>query len=142
MQTLYNRAVAHAMDGIEEFLILHYACAARSDNDYWRDAKTRARPDTLVERMRQWEVQLPDFETVYPYYHGIAPYSYMCILMGMGGWPLRSSPALAAMDDAPARAELQSVRERGAALVAALPSQREYLGRFERAERSTLAPVA
>ncbi|WP_204806565.1 tryptophan 7-halogenase [Mycobacterium riyadhense] len=85
LQHLLQRAVAgpdrDCAAGVREFLVLHYRSAARNDTPYWRDAKTRVVPDALAERIEHWQVQLPDSETVYPYYHGLPPYSYMCILL-------------------------------------------------------------
>lgn len=126
MRGLYNRSVAHVMDGIREFLTLHYASAARNDTDYWRDAKTRDLPEGLAERMDDWRIRLPDSETIFSHYHGLPPYSYMCILLGMGGRSLRPAPALTAISDVEARTEFARIREQGESLLASLPSQREY----------------
>jgi flavin-dependent dehydrogenase len=127
-RTLYNRSVGHVIDGIMEFLVLHYASAARSDTPYWKDAKERPIPAPLEERLGQWQAQLPDSETIYPYFHGFAPHSYRCILLGMGGIALRNSAVLAAMDDKQARKAFQAVQNKVDELMAHLPTQREYLG--------------
>ncbi|HEX5741081.1 MAG TPA: tryptophan halogenase family protein [Pilimelia sp.] len=127
---LYNRAVANVMDGVREFLVLHYRAAARNDNQYWRDAKTRVMPDRLAERLADWQVQLPDSESVFPYYHGLPPYSYMCILLGMGGIDLRPSPALALADEKAALREFADIRDKGDRLVRELPSQYDYFARM------------
>jgi tryptophan halogenase len=73
----YNRLVANAMDGVRQFLVLHYKCAARVDNRYWREAKERVLPDGLAERVEEWRHRLPDSESIFPYYHGFEPYSYV-----------------------------------------------------------------
>ncbi|MFE3176905.1 tryptophan halogenase family protein [Amycolatopsis sp. NPDC059090] len=122
----YNDAVAHVMDGVREFLVLHYKAAARSDTQYWRDAKTRVAPDGLEERIEMWKTQLPDSETVFPYYHGLPPYSYMCILLGMGGIPLRHSPALDLADVSSAKKEFEEIRLKGDELVRSLPTPYDY----------------
>ena len=114
------------MDGVREFLCLHYHAAARDDTQYWKDAKTRKLPDGLAERLERWQVQLPDSETVFPYYHGLPPYSYMCILLGMGGIDLKPSAALALADDTAALKEFQYIRDRASELVEALPTQFDY----------------
>lgn len=126
----FNSAVAHVMDGVREFLVLHYVAAARNDTQYWKDTKTRPIPDSLAERIERWKVQLPDTENIFPYYHGLPPYSYMCILLGMGGIPLRSSPALELADDLPARKEFAAIRGKAAYLVNSLPNQYEYFARM------------
>lgn len=122
----HNQAVGRVMDGIREFLILHYACAARNDTPYWQDAKLRPIPTALTERLTKWQIQLPDSETIYPYYHGLAPYSYMCILLGMGSRLPKPSAALTAMDKSEACRAFQAIRDKGDALAVSLPTQREY----------------
>ncbi|TVT48880.1 tryptophan 7-halogenase [Amycolatopsis rhizosphaerae] len=123
---LYNEAVGHVMDGVREFLVLHYVSAARENTQYWKDTKTRKIPDGLAERLERWRVQLPDSETIYPYYHGLPPYSYMCVLLGMGGIKLTPSPALRLADDTAAHKEFEQIRDKAKCLVETLPSQYEY----------------
>ncbi|MFD3336888.1 tryptophan halogenase family protein [Streptomyces sp. NPDC058700] len=127
---LYNNAVSHVMDGVREFLVLHYVAAKRTDTPYWRDAKTRAIPDSLAERIERWKVQLPDSESIYPHYHGLPAYSYMCILLGMGGIDLAPSPALALSDDTAARREFELIREKTERLVEVLPKAYDYFTRL------------
>jgi len=130
LRTLYNQSITHVMEGVREFLCLHYRAAKRSDTRYWRDARTRAVPDALEERLQQWATKLPEASTVYPHYHGLPPYSYNCILLGAGGLPVRPSPALAMADEKAALAAFQEIREKGARLVAQLPTQNEYFARM------------
>jgi tryptophan 6-halogenase len=126
LRNQYNSAVAHVMDGVREFLVLHYKGSARADNQYWRDTKTREIPDGLATRLEQWRTKLPDSETIYPYYHGLPPYSYMCILLGMGGIRTRPSTALGLADVTTAHKEFQLVRDTADNLVNTLPTQHEY----------------
>jgi len=123
---LYNRAISNVMDGVREFLVLHYKAAGRNDTRYWKDAKTRVMPDGLAARLEHWRTELPDSENIFPHYHGLPPYSYMCILLGMGGIPLRSSPALALSDNTEARRVIREVRSSAEDLVETLPLQYEY----------------
>lgn len=124
---MYNAAIAHVMDGVREFLVVHYRSAARDDTQYWKDAKNRPVPDALAERLDRWQARLPDSETVFPYYHGLPPYSYMCILLGMGGLPLRPSPALKLADRTAVQTEFAAVRDKVSHLSSVLPSHYEYL---------------
>ncbi|MEU9247356.1 tryptophan halogenase family protein [Streptomyces sp. NPDC048385] len=122
----YNNHMARMMDGVREFLVLHYYAARRQDNQYWKDAKTRPLPDGMAERLELWRAKLPDAASVYPYYHGFEPYSYQVMLLGLGGVPLRHSPVLDLVDDSAALKEMQSIREEGRELITRLPSQYEY----------------
>ncbi|MET0236206.1 MAG: tryptophan halogenase family protein [Kibdelosporangium sp.] len=122
----YNQHVANMIDGVREFLVLHYYGAARDDNQYWKDAKTRRMPDGLAERLEAWRTRLPDTESVFPYYHGFEPYSYHAMILGLGRLGVRASPALALADPVNAVKELQLMHDKAADLVARLPSQYEY----------------
>lgn len=128
----YNSHIGKMMDGVREFLALHYYAARRQDNRYWRDTKTRPLPDGLLERIEQWQVQLPDTQSVFPYFHGFEPYSYHAMLLGLGGVPLQAPPALAAMDETAAAMELRILRDQARELVDKLPSQYEYFAHLHR----------
>ncbi|MFP3987282.1 tryptophan halogenase family protein [Streptomyces sp. E11-3] len=130
LRDMYNSAIANVMDGVREFLALHYKGAARNDTQYWKDAKTRAVPDALAERLERWQVRLPDSENVFPSYHGLPPYSYNCILLGTGGIQPSPSPALALSDDKLAQKEFEAVRARAQHMTDTLPSHYAYLARM------------
>ncbi len=130
LRDLYNRSVAHVMDGVREFLCLHYRAAKRADNQYWKDTKTRTIPDALAERIELWQHKVPDSETVYPHYHGLPPYSYNCILLGAGGIEVRHSPALELADERAALAEFERIRLKAEKLVQELPTQNEYFAKM------------
>jgi glycine/D-amino acid oxidase-like deaminating enzyme len=122
----YNERVGRAIDGICEFLSFHYYGSARADNEYWKAAKERELPGDLEERVRLWQTDLPDVESIYPYYHGFEPYSWNTLLIGLGGIPVRQRPVVDMLDAAPAEREFALLRERAARAVASLPSQYEY----------------
>ncbi|MEU5302981.1 tryptophan halogenase family protein [Streptomyces noursei] len=126
----YNRVVANTMDGVREFLVLHYRTAARNDNAYWRDAKTRELPDGLAARLEAWQSKLPTEETVFPHYHGFEPYSYHAMLLGLGGLDVKPAPVLAHMDDSRAAQEIQRLKDQARDIAKRLPSQYEYLAQM------------
>jgi tryptophan 6-halogenase len=130
LRAQYNSAVGNVMDGVREFLVLHYRAAKRQDNQYWRDTKTRAVPDALAERLERWHSKVPDAGTVYPRYHGLPPYSYNCILLGMGGHGVKPSPALDLIDEKAALTEFQLIADKAKGLVQKLPTQNEYFRRM------------
>jgi tryptophan 6-halogenase len=126
LRASYNKHIARMMDGIREFLALHYHAARRDDTQYWKDAKGRTLPDGLADRIEQWRVKLPDSQSVFPYYHGFEPYSYQAMLLGLGGVPLQAPAALGGIDQATAHRELQRIRRTGRELVSELPTQIDY----------------
>jgi tryptophan halogenase len=127
MRDGYNARVAHVVDGVKEFLTLHYRAARRDDTPYWKEAKVRPIPDGLAERLTIASSRILDDQTIYPYYHGFETYSWITMLLGLGFKPAAPRPALAHIDPAAARAELAAVRADAERLVARLPSCYEYL---------------
>lgn len=131
----YNTLLANCLDGVREFLFLHYYAAARQDNRYWKDARQRPMPPGLAERLRAWQVRLPDAESVWPHYHGFEPYSYTAMVLGLGGLPTAPRPVLALVDPARAERELAATVSRGGNLVRTLPSHYEYVASLHGAPR-------
>lgn len=142
LRQAYNQQVANVMDGVREFLVLHYYAAARADNAYWRDAKHRPMPDGLAGRIERWRTKLPDEDTVFPYFHGFEPYSYVAMLLGLGGLDIRPLPVLARLDDTEVAREFHLVREQARTLIDRLPSQYQYLAHQRDTTNGRLAPVA
>ena len=81
----------------------------------------------MALRLEQWQRKLPDNDSTYPYYHAFEPYSYVCMVLGLGGIPLHHPPALDLFDPGRARHELERVRQQARTLLDTLPSQVEYL---------------
>jgi len=123
----YNQRVARVLDGVKEFLVLHYRAAARDDTPYWKEAKVRALPDALAERLTIASSRLLDEETIYPHYHGFEMYSWITMLLGLGWEPAGARPALGFIDAGNARTEFAAIRTNASALVDGLPSCYEYL---------------
>ncbi|MGW4471911.1 tryptophan halogenase family protein [Nonomuraea sp. NPDC004354] len=123
----YNDKVARVIDGVKEFLILHYRAGARADTPYWQETKRRKIPESLSDLLELAAGRLPDESAVYPYYHGFELYSWITMLLGLGHAPLRPRPALHHIDPARARAEFAGVRAAAERMVAALPTAHEYL---------------
>ncbi|MCE7002483.1 tryptophan 7-halogenase [Kibdelosporangium philippinense] len=126
LRNAYNRQAANVMDGLREFMVLHWYASGRTDNQYWKDTKTREIPDGLAERLEQWKVKLPDNDSIFPHYHGFESYSYRAIILGLGGLPVQPLPVLSQLDGTAADREFQLVAEQVSALVEKLPSQYEY----------------
>ncbi|MFD9815595.1 tryptophan halogenase family protein [Streptomyces sp. NPDC059080] len=123
----YNDRVAHVLDGVKEFLVLHYRAAQRDDTPYWKEAKVRPLPDALAARLETGASHLLDEEAVYPYYHGFEQYSWITMMLGLGHEPARPRPTLAHIDPAGARAEWAKLKADAERQVATLPSCYEYL---------------
>jgi tryptophan 6-halogenase len=124
----YNKGVADAIDGVKDFLTVHYAASDRDDTPYWKSVHSDLRvPENLRENLDLWKRRLPNAKSVNPAYHGFESYSYSVMLLGLGHQPETSLPALDHMDDRNALAAFRAMRERSEYLAATLPSQYDYL---------------
>jgi tryptophan halogenase len=124
----YNKAVADCIDGIRDFLTLHYYTSSRTDTPFWRATKRELMiPEGLKERLRLWKTRLPNNRNINPNYHGFESYSYSVMLLGLGYRPEQNLPALDHIDDQKAMATFQAIKERARHLCTTLPSQYEYL---------------
>jgi len=123
----YNAKVAHVVDGVKEFLVLHYRAARRDDTRYWKEAKVRAIPEGLAEKLDIARSMLLDDGAVYPYYHGFETYSWNTMLLGLGHVPTASRAALPLIDTNRGREHFAALRREAQRLVGSLPSCYEYL---------------
>ncbi len=124
----YNKVVAECIDGVREFLTLHYRASNRMDTDFWKATKgqTAISPD-LADRLRLWRKRLPNPKNVNTSYHGFESYSYSVMLLGLNFQPEQNLPVLDLLDDHRAAAAFDAIRVKSQHLVKTLPSQYEYL---------------
>jgi tryptophan 6-halogenase len=66
----FNRVMADCIDGVRNFLILHYRTTDRADTDFWRATKSLAVPDELAESLELWKRRLPNARNINPRFHG------------------------------------------------------------------------
>nr|WP_159465531.1 tryptophan halogenase family protein [Scandinavium goeteborgense] len=123
----YNSRVNHVVDGVKEFLILHFFGAGRNDTAYWKDWKKNKIPTFLKQRLDMVRHSLLDEETIYPYYHGFESYSWNTMIMGLGLGPYAGRPALQHMDSNEALLALDELKKQAERMVDALPGCNEYL---------------
>ena len=135
-RTAYNKRIANAIDGVKEFLILHYVASPRMDNQYWIDTKVRKIPDGLAARLELARYQLLDDETMFPYYHGFESYSWNTILLGLGAGPIKSRPVLNHLEKHKAAEKFDALRSNALRLSLSLPSCYEYLANLQFGNRA------
>lgn len=124
----YNRAVGSCIDGVRDFLFLHYYANDRRDTAFWNAVKDDVDiPNGLRDRLDLWKNRLPNATSVNAEYHGFAPYSYCVMLLGLNYRPKKSLPILDYLDDCDAEEAFSKIRERSRQLRRELPSQHEYL---------------
>ena len=128
LRNRFNRVLGDCVDGVRDFLVLHYFGSDRDDSEFWRDVQgSMVVPDRLRASLETWRACLPTPRTIYPAYHGFDSYSWATILLGLKKLVARPVPAVDLLDPAPAQAEFARVQERAKRAIASLPSAYEYL---------------
>src|SRR6185436_11518538 len=123
----YNKAVARCIDGVREFLTLHYVASTRDDTPFWKATNDLVLPGDLRERLALWKIRLPNNRTINTDYHGFEAYSYSVMLLGLGYRPQSHLPILEQLDDRRIRAAFQAIKEKANHLSNSLPPQFDYL---------------
>jgi tryptophan halogenase len=124
----YNQTIADCIDGVRDFLTLHYCASSRYDTPFWKATKHDiVINDDLKARMKEWKTHMPNSRNINMKYHGFESYSYAVMLQGLGYLPEKSLPALNHMDSTNAINMFRQIKERAAYLTNTLPSQYEYL---------------
>jgi tryptophan 6-halogenase len=124
----YNKAIARCIDGVRDFLILHYHASNRMDTAFWMATKHDIQiPEDLEARLRAWKKRLPNNRNINLDYHGFESYSYSVMLLGLGFRPDYSLPALDHIEDHNALAAFHAIKKKAEQLCNTLPSQYEYL---------------
>jgi flavin-dependent dehydrogenase len=123
----YNRVVGDCIDGVRDFLILHYRTTDRADTEFWRATKSVQVSAELKDRLELWKKRLPNARNINPSFHGFEAYSYSVMLLGLNYRPQTSLPALDHIEQEKALHAFRLLREKAQLLVSTLPSQLEYL---------------
>ncbi len=123
----YNRVVGDCIDGVRDFLILHYRTTDRADTEFWRATKSVQVSADLKDRLELWKKRLPNPRNINPNFHGFEAYSYSVMLLGLNYRPQTSLPALDHLEQEKALHAFRLLREKAQSLVSTLPSQLEYL---------------
>jgi tryptophan halogenase len=123
----YNKAVAECIDGVREFLTIHYFASDRDDTPFWRATKQVQLPDSLRERLQIWKSSLPTARSIYPSFHGFEDYSWSVMLLGLNYRPPSHPVVMDTLDDDQANLMFGSIKADAAELTAKLPTVYEYL---------------
>ena len=123
----FNKTIGECIDGVREFLTIHFYASDRDDTPYWRSTKEIALPDSLAERLDIWKARLPGPRNIYQAFHGFESYSWIVMLAGLGSEPVGHLRALESLNADKALEMFDEIQRKSEELVATLPSQYEYL---------------
>jgi tryptophan 6-halogenase len=124
----FNQTVNNCMDGVREFLTLHYVASTRRDTAFWRATKEDLTlPGDLSDRLKLWKRIPPTDRTINPKYHGFEAYSYCVMLQGLGYSSDSAFGVPDYMDDSDAALMFEQIKREAERLAFDLPSQFDYL---------------
>ena len=124
----YNKRIADCIDGVRDFLTLHYCASDRSDTPFWKATKDRIKvPERLNESLKLWKTRLPNNKNINQNYHGFESYSYSVMLLGLNYIPESSLPVLDHLNESDAIEIFNTIKEKSEHLNNTLPSQNDYL---------------
>ena len=86
----YNGLVNKAFDTTVDYIQMHYKLNTRTDTQYWIDCRNNDNiSDTMRHVIQGWDDSSSDFDAVLAQHvrSSYAPYSWYCILSGMGRFP-------------------------------------------------------
>lgn len=87
----FNGVINEAFDRTVDYIQMHYKLNTREDTQYWRDCRTNENlTDTMRAVLAGWDNASDDFISVLKdnvHRSSYAPYSWYCILSGMGRYP-------------------------------------------------------
>lgn len=90
----FNNIINEAFDATINYIQMHYKLTTRNDTQYWRDCSTNENiTDTMREVISGWDSASEDFISVlkqHVHRSSYAPYSWYCILSGMGRYPVKA----------------------------------------------------
>ncbi|MGE0785698.1 MAG: tryptophan halogenase family protein [Sandaracinaceae bacterium] len=141
MVASYNRTLNDCVDGVREFLTVHYLASDRVDTPFWQATKRVTPPDSLRERMERWRSHLPCARSIYQPFHGFEAYSWSTMLLGLNYRPASHRPRLDHMDATAATRMFERIRANADRLVATLPSQYEYLTHMRSSQGEPSTPA-
>ncbi len=92
----FNKLAIAELEGIRDFLILHYCTTRRDDTPFWRYCREMVLPVSLEERIELYREQGRIFTSFYELF---TPLSWVAVLEGMGVSAKRHDPLI---DNVPA----------------------------------------
>jgi tryptophan halogenase len=120
----FNTLFSRDMDGIRDFLILHYHATEGHDAPLWRHTRTMALPDTLVDKMEQYtrtgRLMLGPDEL-------FREASWLAVLNGQGIYAAGTAPIADTLDGAMNQRQLDQIEAAIARAVPTLPRHDEAI---------------
>jgi len=123
----FNFLSARELEGIRDFIVLHYHATNREDSDFWRHCRTMDVPDTLRHRLALFR----DLAHAFQESHDLFTVdSWVTVMLGQGVTPANFHPAVLRVPEDKLRQSLEAARANVARAVERMPRHEEWLRRY------------
>ena len=123
----FNFLSARELEGIRDFIVLHYHATNREDSDFWRHCRTMDVPDTLRHRLALFR----DLAHAFQESHDLFTVdSWVTVMLGQGVTPANFHPAALRVPEDKLRQSLEAARANVARAVERMPRHEEWLRRY------------
>ncbi|NIJ19050.1 tryptophan halogenase [Sphingomonas naasensis] len=126
----FNQQSRHEIEGIRDFITLHYHLTERDDSPFWRRCREMEIPDSLAQRMASFR------EAAHAWQEGNDLFrvdSWVQVLLGQGLRPGSYHRLARMMDPGALRAALATLKGNIDAAVARMPSHEQFLASYRAA---------
>jgi len=123
----FNVQALRELEGIRDFIVLHYHVTDREDSEFWRHCREMEVPDSLASRLALFRDAAHAFQDSHDLF---AVNSWVQVMLGQGLIPRNYHPAVLQMPEDRLRESLDAVRARIGRAVAAMPTHEAWLRAF------------
>ncbi|WNO52356.1 tryptophan halogenase family protein [Stakelama saccharophila] len=123
----YNRLMRRTVDGVRDFIILHYAATQRDDTPFWNRLRTMELPDSLAEKIALFR----DKGRFFRYDDELFDLSnWVAVMVGQNWTPQGYDPITDALDEDRLAAALEQMRRIIRDNAAQMPLHGDYVRDF------------
>jgi tryptophan halogenase len=123
----FNQLSARELEGIRDFIILHYHLTERDDSPFWRRCRTMEIPDTLAERIALFREDAQAYQASDDLFRVD---SWVQVLLGQRLRPRGFHQLARMIPPAELRGALDKLRADIAAAVARMPAHEQFLREY------------
>jgi tryptophan 7-halogenase len=123
----FNAQAAREIEGIRDFIVLHYRLNERDDCDFWRDCRAMTIPDSLAERIALFGEAAHAFQDSHDLFRID---SWVQVMLGQRLTPLGYHPAAQIIPEAQLRHSLEALKSNIARAVDTMPTHEAWLHGF------------
>ena len=123
----FNFLSARELEGIRDFIVLHYHATDREDSDFWRHCRTMDVPETLQHRLALFRALAHAFQESHDLF---TVDSWVTVMLGQGVTPASFNPAVLRVPEDKLRQSLEAASANVARAVERMPTHEEWLRRY------------